>query len=797
MIQLVVSGTFLDLYEVDPPKLTYSIEDITDTKATSIYSKSFRVPATKTNTEFFKTAFEVNGYDFDVTAKASAQILYDGNLLQSGYLILRKIYLTNFGNAADYEIVFLGETRDFITELNKREDTRTEYIDSLDFSDLAFNLTYTNISQSWNAYNGITQTDINGGLFSGSLVFPLVDFGNTYTGTTPNEAVISRGEARSFTQSAWPLTLNRFRPMIRAKTIFDKIFDEAGYTYESNFITASHPSPFHAVYLSAWGNEPFVSYSLNFDNDVFFAKGKLNTSDPNVVTVYSSSGLVTSNFGFSGSTALKEVYDYNGRYNNSTGLYTTVETGDYSFGFGVDHKVYYNNVVNRNHTLTFRLMKSGSATPLLSTAISQSNDIYTFYGLGNYREGTYLQEPTTVNLNSGDKIYVDVSWSVANVTNVEKINLSLPDSFYKCYLTPSDTISVTPFIRKNYKKIDFVRDILTKFRLTIAPSKTREKHFIIEPWKVADVASGPLEDTSLSYIASGDVLDWTNKLDLSKDTTIEPLFNEQKLRIVFKDKEDRDYWNQYNQDNYGEVFGTLNVDANNPLLSGERTVTTNISPTIVTKIRGWVNNINWGPNLLPQIYQISEGKYEPISPNQRLLFYNGLVEDFGNEVFYIQKEDTTVVSQNSVPQVTPYFGNTYGIYLNQLYYDLNWQRETGYFFASEPNGYSAYDTFWQPYIDSIYDKWSRRVKAYFILDSNDLANWDFDNVIFVKDTYYYVEKIYDVPIGKKESVLVDLIKLSDYTPNTNNFIPPTPPVEVNVWGDWPVIWNTTTDTWED
>ena len=77
MIQLKVYKTkgddstalFLDLYDTEPIKLTLSIEDITQADATSVFSKTFRVPATRHNNEFFENAYEVDGIDFDVTLK--------------------------------------------------------------------------------------------------------------------------------------------------------------------------------------------------------------------------------------------------------------------------------------------------------------------------------------------------------------------------------------------------------------------------------------------------------------------------------------------------------------------------------------------------------------------------------------------------------------------------------------------------------------------------------------------------------------------------------------------------------
>ena len=62
----------------------------------------------------------------------------------------------------------------------------------------------------------------------------------------------------------------------------------------------------------------------------------------------------------------------------------------------------------------------------------------------------------------------------------------------------------------SYKQIDFIKDILTAFRLVLAPDPKDPKNFIIEPWQ--------------TYINSGEVYDWSKKLVENKDVTIEPVF---------------------------------------------------------------------------------------------------------------------------------------------------------------------------------------------------------------------------------------------------------------------------------
>ena len=62
--------------------------------------------------------------------------------------------------------------------------------------------------------------------------------------------------------------------------------------------------------------------------------------------------------------------------------------------------------------------------------------------------------------------------------------------------------------------------------------------------------------------------------------------------------------------------------------------------------------------------------------------------------------------------------------------------------------------------------------AYFNIDAQDLYTLSFDDVIFIKNSYWRVLKIYDAPLTETATVKVDLVKLLDYQTivNTN---PPT------------------------
>ena len=791
MIQLVVNGIFLDLYENDPPKLTYSIEDISDTSITTVYSKNFRVPATKNNNAFFKTAFEVNGFDFDVTTKIDATILVDGNEIRKGQIRLQRIYLTNGGDAADYELLFLGETRTLASEIGDK------LVSQLDFTPLNIGYTFTNVTQSWQAYP--QSSSLTAGIVSGNLIFPLVDFGNTYSGSNNDieQGSPTLGGSKSFLTSTNGISLYRFKPMVRAKYVWDQIFSGSNFQYQSEFLESEL---FHQLYMSAWGNEESITVPttttsntfkslLTFDWKPFeapFATADgswliptINTEDPG------------NNFG-----------------NAGAGIFTAPLNGSYKFTYSIPHTIKFDVsdaswlINNFDSLFTFRLRKdvSGTITTIASNAWAENttdgsgNPVYDKSGVSSKTLTGKVSRTITVTLNAGDKVFVDVQWLEANNTDVQYLEVDRVFTTFNCVSGPGD-FSVVPAIKNDYKQIDFIKDISTKFRLVFARDRYVQNKFIIEPWS--------------DYIGSGDILQWSDKLDLSKDITIEPVFNTQNKVINFADKADGDYWNKYNEDVYKEVFGYLKVDSENELLKGERKIETSTSPTIMKQLRDWtLGNGNAESFIIPHVYTVQnvEGKtlYKPIVPNTRFLFYNGLVDpgnisgDVTPSWYMLNESNASREIVNQYPKVSPY--STAKIGIGTI--DLNWQRESGYFYDPDNTdtgqiGQTVYDIYWLGYVNSLYDKWARKVSAYFILDSTDLVNFSFSDVVFVKGNYYYVEKIYDAPLGEKESIKVDLIKLQSFQVPSSGFIPPTPITPFNVWGTWGVIWNTTTDGWDD
>ena len=731
MIQLKVYNSpakleqfWLDLYETEPIKLTLSIEDIQNADATSTYSKSFKVPGTRKNAEFFKNSFDVDQTIFDVTIKKPAEILVDGAEFKQGHIRLQKVYLNTELDRYDYELLFLGETRDFSSIIGDRGLCELQMPDLIGGTVPGSEVSAADIVTSWNVYP--QSASLTAGLHNGNILYPLIDHGNSYNGTgTVQQTRIALDGPRRFTQAGNPLTVDRFKPMIRAKRIWDQIFDDAGYTYTSDFIDSDL---FHQIYISAFGNKATVGWDIEASSP---------TSD-NVAHAQENNSYWGPQFL---SQAINDpgnnlsVVQFNAQ---PITVYTVPSSGEYQFA---GQAFYY----GANDT------SNGYPIPLGATVflynITQSIPVASSpFGFGQTLQfNVTLDTTTTAFLNVGDQLVLVVGSVSGNgpdnysVTNVALDVISAPGLF-----NPVTSLECT------YKQIDFVKDILTAFRLVLSPDPNNPQNFIVEPWQ--------------QYINSGNLHNWSKKLVENKDVTIEPVFFTQNAEIEFKFQPGGDYVNVYHQQAYSEPYGYLQFNANNDLLKGKREIKLiGIAPTPVANIEGGVEADAF---VIPQIHTHSPEdtglQHLPIKPKTRMLFYDGL-KPVPVHPWYLL--NGTGSPYSVYPMVSPY--QVFPIQNQTL--NLNWANDIKYWTANPTtagtNGVTLYDNYWSRYINALYGKYSRRVTAYFVLNNIDLNDFSFDDTIFVNGTYYIPEKIIDVEIGAYTEVKVQLLTANDYRPS--------------------------------
>tara|TARA_R110000764_G_scaffold73884_1_gene150369 strand:+ start:1727 stop:5218 length:3492 start_codon:yes stop_codon:yes gene_type:complete len=726
---------WLDLYETEPIKLTLSIEDITNAEATSVFSKAFKVPGTRTNAEFFKNSFDVDGILYDVTVKKPAEILVDGAEFRQGHIRLQKIFLNTEQDRYDYELLFLGETRDFSSRIGDKGLCQLD-MPELVGNDDGSSLNNAGVQASWQAFP--ESVSLTAGIHNGNIIYPLIDHGNSYsdTGVVEQTRIAVDISDPNITVSTGnnPLGLDRMKPMIRAKRLVDQIFLDAGYTYTSTFFDSDL---FHQIYISAFGNSATVGYEADGD------------STSSVNTAYGEDLTQIQSTLQSGTPSINNVLEFPDNQvdagNNLFNSYYTVPTGSGSYRFTAEcfYDAYRENSDYTQTPVSGRLKLWNITQNVL---IFQS-------GLGG--QGTlqfdHTQVVTAGVMSQGDKVGIfaepnsSVDYDV--VTNVIFEVVSAPGQY-----NPSQGLECS------YKQVDFIKDILTAFRLVLAPDPSKPDNFIIEPWQ--------------TYINSGELYDWSNKLVQNKDVVIEPVFFSQSETIKYDMQPGGDYTNIYHKQAYSENYGYLEFNSGNDLLKGERKVELKgIAPTPITQIDGWALGDNVA---LPQLHTRSStdtGTQDlPLKVKTRMLFYNGLqnfinINSLGgaNNTWYLTNSPNPT-ALTTYPLVSPYqewpiAPETLNLnWFNDVQY---WQTVVGYNYV----GSTLYSDYWSRYIGSLYNKYSRRVTATFILNNIDLNTFSFDDTIFVNGTYYRPEKIIDVQVGAYTEVQVVLITANDFTPS--------------------------------
>ena len=722
---LKLEQTFVDLYEDSPIKLTLSVEDITNAEATSVFSKAFRIPNTPTNAKYFKHAFLIEGIDFDVTVTKPAEILVDGSEFRTGNIRLQKIFNNRDLDRIDYEILFLGETKDFSTSIGNA------FMCDLDIEDLTHVFSFATIQQSWLAFP--ESSTLTAGLNNGNVLYPLINHGNSYNENgvvqEPEVSVIGN---KKFTSAAHQLLPTQFKPMVRVKRLWDAIFEDAGYTYDSEFINPATPgdSVFSSLYASAFGNEASIGFDVGASSkNTFSAIGQ------------------TTGFGCEYLDAEIELSDLGNNYSTTISRYGPVAAGFaglYTFTtsaylFGIERDRSPGGGVS-NDTLVDMVLQIRVNGVTVATSVAVNNATVNFTADITLAVGDTVR----VYVDPQDQIYCSSGDFESEVTG----------QTFACTQAPGNVNPVGNFDCE-YKQIDFIKDVLTTFRLVMSPDYAKPFNFIIEPF--------------VDYVGSGETHDWSDKLMLDKDLIVEPLFFTQSDVIDFKHAQDGDYINTYHLAAYKQAFGYLEFDSNNDLLKGSRNIETKWAPTPMTQIEGAPTTSQF---ILPQLHVHEAGDdktlHLPIKSKTRFLFYNGMQSvGINANRWYL---DGAVNPQELYPLVS--YSSDWPMTQNSTV--LNWNVDIGYW-GNSVSGYpsrlgqSMYDLYWSGYINSLYNKNARRVTGNFILNNVDLQDFSFDDIIYVNGVYYRPEKIFDVQIGVKSPTKVQLIKIVD------NFVTVNPP----------------------
>ena len=727
MIQLYVYDNqgdrkLLDLYDELPLLLNSSVDDTQDiASVTSDFTRQFRMPATATNSKYFKWWYSAGAIDFDVTKKIRAEIHVDGLFYKNGHMRLMGAYINHQRDITELEVVFMGETKDFATQVGE------VFMNELDLTSGDHVRTLDTLEDSWLPFDLSPLKD-------GKVRYILADRGYEYdedgnqlptvTGENPSEIAFSNvtGPTHNdgFYNNARPLQLNAFTPIVQVKFIIDQIFARTGYSYTASSVF--NDNWFKYLYTDGLGD------GLPYTNGV-----------PHTCLVRPETYRISAGGGEERIEWTIEDADPANSFDTSTFTYNVGIDEDYSFNITVQSADQMSFDGGPAPVHTIRLYKNG---------VVVGSDT----GSGGGSPGAGVTITNTISYGTVALVDGDQLWVTIETTGGSENPGVLDTSTFECTLAPEE-MSIATMMHKDVKAIDFFKGILTKYKLLMVPNADNPLEFEIKPW--------------IAYIGYGERIDWTAKLDGTKDIEMTPLFFDNAANLIFTDQEGEDSINKYHQWQYGQVYGEKIYQSGNELLSETKTIDTVFAPSPCDQVIGANDTSEF---IIPFFSVIGSEETDhghlqrlPMVPKPRLLFWNGLhigLPTPFEEWHY--SDGTTMVDADYYPRAT----SISEIPSTATSLSLSWEKDFEYFsLQGGPDGSlgsDVYRTFWKQYIDSIYNPEARKMSAYFILDNEDLRTLSFDDAIFIKDSWWRLSKIVDAPIGDTSSTKIELIKLINW-----------------------------------
>jgi len=687
------NSAILDLYENEKMHLNYKFTDITDFASVGNYSQEFRVPASATNVDFFGAIFNVN-FDgwFDFRKKVEAVLTVNTIPIASGHIQVKKLYWQS-GKLFEFEVVFFGEVPNLARLLNEK---KLKDIESIVAGDLDYDLLHEYVETPPNEHTILT----------------LCDKWNLTASNPEGQPIYSNTVPISFLYK--PLYVGHMTPAVKAQYLFDEIMNDAGLQYSSDYLG----DILENVYVP-FVNGQYLNSSLG-----------LNDNAANLALASNVNGLT-----FAPSNNIYNLYssftEYEDAGNNwSAGVFTAPYSAQYSFNIAANGRV---NTLNGEDFGNYPVK-----------ILVYVNDVFTYeYELLQTSYLFFLNTTQTYAFNGGDTVKFKLqilpqdstagtfTWDVDLLGNatVSQFGSGLELTSVGTALT-NDTV-LMEFNAPDMKQIDFMTSIQKMFNLVFVADKTLPNTLRVEPM--------------VEYIASGNTLDWSQKLDLSKDIMYSPTTDLQKSKFSFTYTEDGDYFNSVYKDN-GRIYGRYEVTESdfeviNEFATGEEKVELAFASTPSAPVEN--------TDVVVPKFLNSEGEF--VQPKPRILYY--FADFFVN--MYDEVSDTVI--QTAVKCLNNY--STMNATVTDS--DLNFAPEIPpHTIIANPYN-NLYNRWWRNYYRELFDGQARILEGMFALTLNDIFTFQFSDKIWIIDSWWRVLEIQGYVVGEQDLTKVKLIRVLD------------------------------------
>jgi hypothetical protein len=710
--EILIEGSRLDLFEDIGAELNYAIDDIKDFSARNTnYSKTITLPGNANNNKIFGHIYNFAsannyyvsdpnspnvGYNFDPSKQASCKIFVNKIQVFKGVLRLLEVKINN--GTIEYECAVFGELGGFASAIG---NSLLEDLDTFNAYDQAW--TANNVVASWNA----------SGVASGmGVVYPLIDYG---------KCKVDGNEYH----------LNAFRPAFFVKEMIDGIIADSGYTYESAFLET-----------------PYFKGLIIPNN-----KANLEQLRKDLLNVSQAQSVVTNS----------ETVEFTSISNLT--LFTTANNADFAFTgtTGTLGKISVVGAAFLSRVGSFTLSVYQDATILYTETFDSNTD--------------YQQFPIDwlidVSLDNGDSIAINATFTSLEEDCDLAPNLTL--QFISDYpqvapATEGATLQMKNLIPKGIQQKDFFASICRMFNLYVFEDVDKTNHLLIEPFiefyrtgagflKLNDLGElllhGEAGDTTGLLLLSdpiADSIDWSNKVDYSKEISISPMSELNSRYYDFVYTQDTDYFNEVYLQKYNQTYADRKEDTKFQFAEDRTEIKVIFSPSVLVARSG-------DDKLCASIFKVEDGSEVPMDSNIRIM-----------QFAYIEGVDSWKIKKPIGQDGNLHTGTTYG-YAGHLdnpdipTNDLNFGVPNQVYFTLTNPYPSAnlFTAFWGDYLAEITSKDSKLLTCYLYLTVADIYSLDFAQLIYIDGALWRLNKIVDFNPTIPQTTKVELLRVIELT----------------------------------
>lgn len=771
-IILDVQGTrfYLDTQGIETIPLTFNIADIKDISTTNgSFSKSIVVPETANNRNVFNNISNLNSVSsFNPNLRNRCYILVDTQLVIDGYFQLKSITINKSKDLNQMTLIVFADSNDFYTVLGE------QYIEDIDMSIYDHEWNNANIIASWNKE------------YTYGYNYPLIDYGYDWT----LDGINGNNQVNGVTGSGEVLT-GQMYPAIYTRLIWDRIFQDAGFSWKSNSFTQSTVIdntiiPFNnkdILISNAYKESRLFRIGINpiqyIHNNISFAF--TYNSTPYQQPLTAGGGYVdfpVHRLDFNDETTPNG--DPNNLWNSTLFEYTNTDSFPVCqrFGFSlVIDQLFYYAADNPPYIQLKRSMNPNTGLVVPGGYDQQTNDLVvntsyysvaTSSGWTETTPGSYgvfgSFQTLTNNFYSpmttyfpGEKVWIEYNFAFGGngdydfvdfgggiISSGNTMSRVGTHSFIFNDLSniaiPNQPISLTSCIPKKIKKRDFIMSIIKMFNLIVEPDKNQAKLLNIE--------------TRDYYYSVGAIKDWSKKIDLNDDIDDEILGDLQDKRTIFKYKDDKDYLNIDYTDLTNESYGQYNDVAESEFVINDNIIEIIFSPTPIESLIGSVYTGGTSNIIIPKIGIVNNNVFQYAASNIRILQRKQVT--LGSSDYWI--------FNSGIMTSYPYAGH-FDDPLNPTW-DINFgQTRFLYYPSIVTTNNNLFTRYWKRMMDEITDRDSRIVTCSIYLTPEDIVAFKFNDAIFLDfgdgGQYYKVNKIDSYDPTQICTCRVEFIKTKD------------------------------------